>query len=266
MAVQAQESWDDGPRYERYMGRWSRLVAGRFLAWCDVPDGKRWLDVGCGTGVLSQAILEHCAPQQVVGVDRSPGFVQYAAQHTQDARVAFRGGDAAVLPAPSGEFDAVVSGLAFNFFPDADAALADAKRTLAPGGSIALYVWDYAGGMKWLRLFWDAAAAVNPDGLSRDQGERFPLCRPEALHSLFARAGLSSIAVAPIDVDAHFVDFNDYWLPFSAGGPYPAPAYLASRPQSERDAIRDRLAREIPRQADGSIALGMRAWGVKGAR
>jgi len=48
--------WAAGDLYEPYVGRWSRVVAKEFLAWLAVPAGRRWLDVGCGTGALSQTV------------------------------------------------------------------------------------------------------------------------------------------------------------------------------------------------------------------
>ena len=50
--------WAVGEGYERYVGRWSRLVAPEFLRGLGIPGGRSWLDVGCGTGALTQAILD----------------------------------------------------------------------------------------------------------------------------------------------------------------------------------------------------------------
>ena len=65
------DMWVNGAGYESYIGRWSRLVARQFLNWLDVPSGARWLDVGCGTGILSQTILDVASPQKVLGIDSS---------------------------------------------------------------------------------------------------------------------------------------------------------------------------------------------------
>src|SRR5688500_15233635 len=95
-------SWVGADAYEDYVGRWSRLVAPRFLDWLAVPPGRRWLDVGCGTGALSQAILATADPAEVVGVDPSLSFVAHAALQVPDARAAFRKGDAERLPVDNG--------------------------------------------------------------------------------------------------------------------------------------------------------------------
>ena len=110
--------WAQGAGYERYVGRWSRLVANRFLQWLPVSPGRAWLDVGCGTGALSQRILDCHAPARVVGIDSSEGFAAHARAHVIDPRAEFRVGDARALPVSDGEFDAVVCGLVLNFVPD----------------------------------------------------------------------------------------------------------------------------------------------------
>ena len=72
--------WADGDAYELYVGRWSRLVARDFLRWVGAGPGLRWLDVGCGTGALSSAILAQCDPVEVVGVDQSEAHVAWTAR------------------------------------------------------------------------------------------------------------------------------------------------------------------------------------------
>ena len=81
---EAKDVWASGSKYEPYVGRWSRLVARQFLAWLAVPEDQKWLDVGCGTGALTRAILEIASPRQVTGVDPSEGFVEFARGHILD--------------------------------------------------------------------------------------------------------------------------------------------------------------------------------------
>src|SRR3712207_4450812 len=90
--------WASGEVYEPYVGRWSRRVAPQFVAWLNVPPDRRWLDVGCGTGALSQTILERASPQAVQGIDPSAAFVAYAREHIRDGRASFETGDARALP------------------------------------------------------------------------------------------------------------------------------------------------------------------------
>ncbi|MEV6106171.1 class I SAM-dependent methyltransferase [Streptomyces sp. NPDC051940] len=263
MVEQRFDRWSAGGAYERYMGRWSRAVAREFVVWTG-ERGPRWLDVGCGTGALSAAVVERCRPGLVVGVDRSAGFVA-AARDGVRGPARFVVGDAMRLPVRDGAFDAAVSGLALNFVPGPDAALAGMARAVRPGGLVAGYVWDYAGGMGLLRHFWDAAAALSPDAVELDEGRRFAWCRPGPLRALWAGAGLVDVAVGEVEVTMVFAGFAELWEPFLAGQG-PAPGYAAALPPADRRQLRDLFRAGLPVGPDGSIALSARAWAVRGRR
>jgi len=255
--------WAQGAGYERYVGRWSRLIADEFLKWIAIPHGQVWLDLGCGTGALSQRILERHAPAHLVGIDSSDGFVSHARAQITDQRAEFRVGDARSLPVSDRAFDAAVSGLVLNFVPDQPKAVAEMRRATRPGGKIAVYVWDYAGDMQLIRRFWDAAIALNPAARDFDEGIRFPVCRPEPLRALFASAGLRDVATNAIDVPMAFENFDDYWSPF-LDGQGPAPGYCMSLPEEDRIALREHLRTSLPTNRDGKIRLIARAWAVQG--
>jgi len=252
--------WAVGEAYEAYVGRWSRRVAGVFVPRLRVPAGRRWLDVGCGTGALTGAVLATADPARVCGVDPSAGFLASARAAVADPRAAFVRADARELPVAGGSVDVVVSGLALNFVPDPARAAAEIRRVLAPGGTAAAYVWDYAGGMAMMRLFWDAAAAVDPAAAAYDEGPRFPVCTRPGLAALWQGAGLRDVRVEPVEIPTVFRDFADFWTPF-LGGQGAAPAYLASLPAGHRAAIEARLRDRLPA---GPIALSARAWSVRG--
>ncbi len=207
--------WASGDAYEPYVGRWSRLVAQPFLSWLAVAAGARWLDVGCGTGALTQTILSAAVPGGVRGIDRSEDVVAHAQGHTRDDRVQFEVGDAHALPVNAGTYDAAVSGLVLNFLPHPDAAVSEMARATQPGGVVGAYVWDYAGKMQMMRYFWNAASALSPAAYAIDEGRRSPLCQPEPLASLFRGAGLADVAVRPIDIATDFSDFDDYCCLFA---------------------------------------------------
>jgi SAM-dependent methyltransferase len=257
------EVWAVGDAYEAYVGRWSRRVAAAFVHRLEVPAGRRWLDVGCGTGALIATVLAAADPAQVVGVDTSAGFLANARARIGDPRSTFGAGDARALPLPGRRFDAVVSGLALNFVPDPRRAAAEFARVTASGGVAAAYVWDYAEGMAMMRYFWDAAATLDPAAAELDEGRRFPLCRPEPLGGLWADAGLDPVTVEAIEVPTVFADFDDYWRPF-LGGQGPAPGYVMSLTEEHRRALRDLLRARLPSAPDGSIPLTARAWAVRG--
>jgi SAM-dependent methyltransferase len=259
------DAWANGEAYERYVGRWSRLVTREFLQWLAVPARRVWLDVGCGTGSLVRTILEDAAPTRIKGVDKSEGFIGLARQMILDHRVSFAVGDAQVLPEESASYDAVVSGLVLNFVPKPELAAAEMIRVARPGAVVGAYVWDYAGRMDLMRRFWDAAVALDPAAADFQEGSRFPLCRPEPLEELFSSVGFEDVAVRAVDVATVFKDFEDYWLPF-LGGQGPAPAYAISLNEERRAALRERIRLELPIAPDGSIPLMARAWAVRCAR
>src|SRR6185295_7771328 len=179
--------------YEPYIGRWSRVVAREFLAWLDIPTGLRWLDVGCGTGALSQTILLTSPPWSVQGIDQSQNYVAYASEHVRDNRAEFASADACALPYPAESYDVVVSGLALNFIPEPEVAVSEMARVARNGGTIALYVWDYAGEMQLIRHLWDAAVVLDPQAAALDEGRRFPICQPIALSQLLHQVGLINV-------------------------------------------------------------------------
>jgi SAM-dependent methyltransferase len=264
-AASGVDRWDSGGAYEPYVGRWSRLVAREFVKWLTVPPGSRWLDVGCGTGALTQTVLENAAPSEVVGIDPSAAYIASAGARMDDPRAHFEFGEAQALRAAAATFDAVVSGLVINFVPQVEPAVAEMARVTRPGGTVAAYVWDYAEGMQLMRYFWDAAGALDPKAKELDEGQRFWLCKPEPLSRLFLSAGLEDVEVRAIEVPTYFRDFDDYWSPF-LGGQGPAPGYAMSLSEQRRAELRERIRASLPSDAEGGIPLSARAWAVRGVR
>lgn len=258
---QVSDSWERGDPYEQYVGRWSRLVAHLFLSWLRIPAGKRWLDVGCGTGALCAAIIDRCSPSSVIGIDPSDGFLKTASQNLAGRAVLYRG-NAAGIPLHDASVDVVVSGLVLNFVPDQSAAVIEMARVTTDGGTIGAYVWDYAGKMELMRFFWDAAVELDPGAAALDEGARFPLCCQGALMELFSGCNLNAVEVAPVDIVTKFASFEDYWRPF-LGGQGPAPAYAMSLGETKRERLRDSIHERLPVKADGTISLIARAWAIR---
>jgi len=259
------DRWSDWGSYETYVGRWSRRVAEGFLRWLDVVPNARWLDVGCGTGALSESILALAEPASVQGVDPSADDVAHARARGHDARAGFGIGDAMTLPFGAGTFDVAASGLVLNFVPEPAVAVREMARVTRPGATVAAYVWDYAGEMQLLRHFWNAAAALDPAAAELDEGVRFSMCRPRPLLQLFEAAGLRDVEARAIDVPTPFRDFDDYWTPF-LGGQGPAPGYAMSLTDEGRARLRGRIAASLPTGPNGSVDLMARAWAVRGTR
>lgn len=265
MTEPAIDPWESGEAYERFMGRWSRRIAGAFLSWLSAPKRADWADIGSGTGALSHSILEIASPTRVTGIEPSGGFVQFARRRVTDPRVRFVEGSASALPLETEAVDVLVSGFVLNFLPNPEAGLREMRRVVRTGGTVAAVVWDYLEGMEFLRHFWSAAGQLDPQARPLDEGARFPLCRPDPLRNLFVGAGLNGVRVEAIEVDTRFEDFWDYWQPF-LGGTGPAPGYLASLSAERREALRSLLEQRLPVDADGAIRLTARAWGVAGQR
>lgn len=262
---QGDRLWATGEAYEPYVGRWSRLVASDFVRWLDLAPAKDWVDVGCGTGELTAAILATAAPRSIRGVDPSDGFIAFAKNRFGDDRATFTIGHAQDLPFEDRSADFVVSGLSLNFVPDPAAGIAECVRVTRTDGIVAAYVWDYAGEMQMMRYFWDAAADLDPASKELDEGRRFSICQADALRELFSGCGLQGVETRAIDVPTVFPDFDDYWSPF-LGGQAPAPRYAMSLSDQQRNTLRDLIRERLPIASDGSIPLIARAWAVKGTR
>lgn len=261
------DAWQAGDRYEAYMGRWSRQIAPRFLDWLGAPDGLDWLEIGCGTGALSAAILARCNPRSLISIDPSEGFVATARAMVRDRRVEFQVGDAQALTLGTASRDVVASALVLNFLSDREKALAEMKRVARAGGdgggTVGLYVWDHpGGGVEFMQAFWNAATALDPGALDLTEDRRFPFCTPDGLTGLMRGAGLTPVDCTAIEVPTVFRDFEDYWRPFTLGAG-PAPGYCASLDIEAQRRLKDRLHDSLPSREDGSIPLKARAWAIK---
>jgi SAM-dependent methyltransferase len=262
MTTSADDRWLTGDAYEAYMGRWSRSLARVFVEWLDPKPSTHWLEVGCGTGALTSAICDLCEPASIVACDPSGPFIEYARERIPDTRASFVVAGADALPRREGGFDAVVSGLVLNFLLDAGTAVSSLRARLRQGGTVAAYVWDYADGMEFLRFFWDEAVRLDFRAAALDEAQRFPLCRPGALGSLFREAGLKQVEAHTLEIPTDFVTFDDYWTPFLQGTG-PAPSYVASLDPADRDSLRERLRQRLQTGSDGRIELRARAWAVR---
>ncbi len=255
-----EDAWVAGDRYDPYMGRWSRLVASAFVAWLEQPPGLRWVDLGCGTGALTSAVLAAAEPAAVTGVDPSPAFVSWAAHHVRDPRASFEVGEAATLSA--GSADTVVSGLVLNFLPDPVQAVA-AMAAAARGGTVAAYVWDYAGGMEMVHHFWEAAAGVDGGAAALHEAARFGEWDARRLAALWEAAGLTEVETTVVTVEHTDTDVEAVWAPF-LGGTGPAPSYLSGLAPEGRLAVAAAFRDRLPVADDGTVTLAARAYAVLG--
>lgn len=253
----------DSQAYEAFMGRWSRMLGDAFVRFAGLEDGERVLDLGCGTGSLTAAILAARADVDVLGVDPSPAFVNAARDRFRDSSARFETGDAQHLPAADGGFDRVLAMLVLNFVPDPASAAREMRRVTRPGGHLAACVWDYGEEMRMLRLFWNAATALEPSAAARHE-ERMRLCRRGELESLWRSTGLEDVQETGITIEMRFASFADYWQPFLAGVG-PAGSFVASLTTERQRALEERLrAKAWDDRPDEPRVLPARAWAVSG--
>jgi ubiquinone/menaquinone biosynthesis C-methylase UbiE len=252
-------SFDDSAAYERAMGRWSRAVAPAFLDWVAPPSGARWLDVGCGTGVFTELVVDACAPSTISAVDPSSAQIEHARRQPVAGRADFQVGDAQALPFADGVFDVVVAALAINFIADRPRALSEMRRVARAGGIVAGYVWDFAD-------------ERSPSGPLRDGMRRFGIDVPElpgtshsslgALESLFREAGFESVASRSIEVTQRYSGFDDFWQAQTPGYS-PTTRIIAAMTTGECARLKKKVREGLPSDPDGGIAYSARAHAVR---
>lgn len=252
--------FEDAAAYERFMGRWSKLLAERFLDFAGLSDGERVLDVGCGTGNLSLAIIERGPSVSVAGIDPSRPFVELTRQRVPKGR--FEVGDAQALPFEPESFDRTLCQLVLNFIPDCSRAVAEMRRVTKPGGTVAAALWDLSGGrMRMLDDFWEAVGGLS----ERSRWQEHATARTaEELVAMWHEAGLTGVDSSGLTISTGFRSFDDYWSPFLLGvGPAGACAVSLSPPEQAQ--VRERLrARVLGSRPDGPFALEARAFAVRG--
>jgi SAM-dependent methyltransferase len=255
--------FDEGSRYERFMGRWSERLAPLLVTFADVRDDQLVLDVGSGTGSLARSVIDCVPSARVIGMEPARAFARHARAQTQSTNVQYVVGALPTIPHPGATFDRVLALLVLNFVSDRAAALREMIRVTRPGGIIAAAVWDYGGGMEMLRVFWDEAASGDPAAGSRDE-RHMPLCRRGELGTLWRAHGLTAVEESVLSLDARFESFDDFWLPF-LGGQGPAGMYVNGLAPASREALREKLRqRVLPDRPHGGFVLTLRAWAVKG--
>ena len=247
-----------GEAYDRYMGRYSRLLAPRLADFAQVEPGSRALDVGCGPGALTEELARRLGAESVIAADPSESLVAACAERVPGADV--RVARAESLPWPDDSVDAALAQLVVNFLEDAAAGVTEMRRLVRPEGLVAACTWDYAEGMRMLRMFWDAALALDPD--APDEGRTMRHQNPGDLAALWREVGLEEVETAPLEVEAAYADFDDFWEPFLSGAG-PGGAYCASLEPERQAALREECHVRLG-EPDGPFRLPARALAVRG--
>jgi trans-aconitate methyltransferase len=259
----ANESWDDTAGYELYVGRWSRQLSADFIQWLRPKPGSTWLEIGCGTGALTSAILHGAKPAHVVAIDKSAAYLQQAQKELASANVTFVTGDVESV-APTKRFDMISSGLVLNFLPHPAQSLRRLMHNLNPGGQLSSFVWDYAGHYQPMRYFWDAAGQIFETAAQYDAGIKFQICNPERLTSLFKSLGLTEIEVTNIERIATFDGFDDYWEPIAAAQGS-VTEFMNTLSSGQKADLKETVRKRLPIAANGEIKLVLNALAIKGS-
>jgi SAM-dependent methyltransferase len=255
----------DGDGYNAQMGRWSRRLAPQFIDFASIADAKRVLDVGCGTGSLTFALAGNKKIEAISGLDFSSAYVEHATRHNRDSRIDFRVGDACALPFPDDHFDHALTMLVLQFVPQADLAVRELCRVVAPGGTVAAATWDTRGGLVYYRMFFDAAAILDPHADERrKRAYSRPLTRPGDLSRAWTDAGLQDVFEDTRTIRMDFSSFDDFWTP-NAGKDGPVADYIGTLDTAAKAKLRATVERAyLDGDPDGPRSYAATARVVKG--
>jgi SAM-dependent methyltransferase len=242
--------------YDRHIGRYGRELGQALIAATGVSAGRRALDVGCGPGALTAELVAVLGAERVAAVDPLLPFADACRRRLPGVQVEVAPAEA--LPFDAAAFDYALAQLVLNFMADPPAGLREMQRVTRRGGTIAAAVWDYAGDMTLLRRFWDAAVALDPTVVDRDEGRCMPFCTPDELGGLWSAAGLRDVSVLPVVVAAGYESFEDLWQPLELGVG-PSGAYAASLAADHRAALKEELHQRLG-ASDAPFRLTARAW------
>jgi SAM-dependent methyltransferase len=241
--------------YDRFMGRFSRLLAPQMADLAGIRAGQQALDVGCGTGALTQVLVDRLGGANVSGVDPSESFVAASRERFPGARI--ERGSAETLPFEDGSFDVAIAQLVVHFMGDPIGGIREMARVTRAGGVVAACVWDHAGGTGPLSLFWAAARELRHD--VPDEGH-LPGAREGHLEELFGEAGLREVEGSVVAADLEMPTFEAYWEPFGRGVG-PAGAYLQQLSVADRERLEERT-RVLAGTAPFTVVA--RAWAARG--
>lgn len=252
-------SFDDSAAYERFMGRWSRAAGEVFIDWLAPPAGAHWLDVGCGTGVFTELILDTCSPSAVFGVDPAQAQVDHACRRPGGRRANFQVADAQALPFPDASFDVVASALVINFIADRPRALSEMRRVLRAAGLVAGFVWDFEADRS---PSWPLRLAIRQTGADVPPTPGTMESSVDALTTLFEQAGFEGIATRSISVTVPFPDFDAFW---QAQTPRYSPIgkLISAMTTTDRLRLIETVRAGLPFCPDGSIQYWARANAIK---
>jgi SAM-dependent methyltransferase len=241
--------------YDRFMGRYSALLAPRFSDFAGVAVGPRVLDVGCGPGALTAELVRRVPAEGVHAVDPSQSFV--AAVKARHPGVNVTLASAENLPFADGLFDASLAQLVVHFMSDPVRGLSEMARVTRTGGVVAACVWDNADGRGPLGVFWEACRELDPN--VQDES-RLAGAREGHLEHLLEAAGVKEIHGGMLLVDVEHPTFEDWWDPFLLGVG-PAGRYVGQLDPRRQARLRELCRGRLP-PAPFVVSAG--AWAARG--
>lgn len=237
--------------YGRFMGRYSEPLGVETVTLLDISPGQRALDVGCGPGALTAALVAQLDAANVSAVEPSAPFFAAAQERFPDVDI--RHASAEDLPFDDATFDVTVGQLVVNFFSDTVAGLREMRRVTRSGGVIAASVWDLAGERAPLSTFWRAAREFDP-AVVDESGT--PGARQGQLVELFTAAGIADAREHTLTVRVPYRDVDEWWQTYTLGVG-PAGSYVATLDEAQRAELRARCAAKFP---DGPFVIEASAW------
>jgi SAM-dependent methyltransferase len=241
--------------YDRFMGRYSRLLSAQMADLAGIAPGQRAIDVGCGPGALTAELVARLGPENVAAVDPSEPFV--AAARARNPGVEVHHASAEALPFDDDAFDTALAQLVVHFMTDPIAGISQMRRVTRPGGSVVACVWDLAGDRAPLSPFWEGVREIDPT--AEDEAELAGV-RMGHLAQLFEGAGLREVASVELAVRLEHPTFDEWWEPYT-GGVGPAGGYLVAQTPDRQAAIRERCHALL---GDGPFTLESVAWAARG--
>jgi SAM-dependent methyltransferase len=237
--------WDSDAAYDAFMGRFSRRLAVVFADFAQVRAGERALDVGAGTGALTEELVRRGA--DAAAAEPSPAFAASLQRRFPDLDVREAPGES--LPWADGSFDVALAQLVVSFMDDAPVGAAEMVRVA--NGRVAVCSWDYEG----QELLATVNRARERMGDSSTEPSRYRT--PAELAELLGEGA----EVEPLDVVAEYEDFEDFWSAL-LGGVGPHGVWAASLDEEQRETARTELHAELG-EPSGGFTLRGRAWAAR---
>jgi SAM-dependent methyltransferase len=228
--------------YDEFFGQITTRVIGALLDAARVGQGDRVLDLASGPGYVAARAAQQGA--EVVGVDVAEAMVALARQHHPE--LAFRRADAEALPFADGSFDSVVGNFLVHHLGRPERAISGFARVLAPGGRLALTVWDLPDRCRFLGVFLDAiaAAGASPPPDIPAGPDFFRFSGEEGFASLLYGAGFEHVELKTLDFTQSIGSVEQLWDGLM-GGSVRVAAMIAGQPPETKKRIRAELEREV---------------------